>query len=322
MPPLMPDSRFPKTERGVQLLFRKSSSFSYLALAIVILVAHYCARALPNRGASPDAAAAVRFTPAHFDPAGFAPLRLAGAWQVEVGDPRFGGVSAMAIDQGGILALTDAGALVRLPLPGTKGAAIVRDLPAGPGSVKFKWNRDSEALARDPGGRGWWVAFEPWPQLWLYDPAFRRPLRTIDLGAERWSPNKGIEALVADAGGMTAFREPADEWLRIEGGRVRSHSMASDYGWISDAARLPDGRVVAVTRSITLTGFAKKLVAVETKDGSAILRPLADLSLGARDNVEAIAAEPRADGGTRLWMMTDNDFRSRAPTLLVALDLS
>jgi len=51
------------------------------------------------------------------------------------------------------------------------------------------------------------------------------------------------------------------------------------------------------------------------------VRSIARIALGARDNVEAIAAEPRAGGGTRLWLLTDNDFRPRAPTLLVALDL-
>jgi hypothetical protein len=116
------------------------------------------------------------------------------------------------------------------------------------------------------------------------------------------------------------FREPADEWLRIEGRTLRRHRMTSRYGSLSDAARLPDGRVLAVARKMALAGFAKRLLAVEDHNGSVQLRSLARLSLGATANVEAIAVEPRGQGA-RLWLMTDNDFRPRAPTLLVALDL-
>ena len=44
------------------------------------------------------------------------------------------------------------------------------------------------------------------------------------------------------------------------------------------------------------------------------------LGLGPLDNAEALAAEPIA-GGTRLWLMTDDNFRWPMRTLLVALDL-
>ena len=39
------------------------------------------------------------------------------------------------------------------------------------------------------------------------------------------------------------------------------------------------------------------------------------------DNVEALAAEPMPGGGTRLWLMTDNNLQQRRPTLLIALEL-
>ena len=43
-------------------------------------------------------------------------------------------------------------------------------------------------------------------------------------------------------------------------------------------------------------------------------------ALGPLDNAEALAAEPIA-GGTRLWLMTDDNFSWPMRTLLVALDL-
>ena len=318
---LMPDSGEPKTERGLQPLFRKLNIFSYLALATIVLAVHCWLRSIPNRADLPDATTAIRFTPVRFDPAGFAPLRLLGAWRVAVDDPRFGGVSALAIDRGHLLALTDSGTVIRFPRPGLPGPALVRDLGDGPGNPRFKHHRDSEALARDPAGCGWWVAFESWHQLWLFDADFRGPLRRIDLGRERWHHNRGVEAMIAGGGSLMLFPEGGSEWLQLRGTRLGEHRLANRYGSIADAARLPDGRLLLVTRKLGFGGLAKRLVVGEPGRGGALtLRPLASLGLGPLDNVEAIAIEPRPEG-TRLWLMTDNDFRPRAPTLLVALDL-
>ena len=45
------------------------------------------------------------------------------------------------------------------------------------------------------------------------------------------------------------------------------------------------------------------------------------LDLGPLDNMEGIAAERLPDGGTRLWIVSDDNFRPWMRTLLVALDL-
>src|SRR5690606_15457194 len=129
-----------------------------------------------------------------------------------------GGISALASDRGRLLALTDSGTLVRLPRPGQGNRASLRDLPSGPGNPGFKRNRDSEALARDPAGRGWWVAFEQWHQLWLFDAGFDRVLGRIDLGRGRWRANRGVEAMAADPAGLILFAEGSAEWWRIGAG--------------------------------------------------------------------------------------------------------
>ena len=318
---LMPDSKSPEAERRLQPRFSKASIFNYLALLILILAGDRWIGSIPNRSISPDALAAIRFTPAHFSAERFQPLRLVGAWKVEVADPRFGGISALAIDRGRLLALSDSGTVVTFPKPGEAGRAFVHDLPDGPGDPDFKRNRDSEALARDPAGRGWWVAFERWNQLWLYDSAFTKALMRVDLGRHRWRQNKGIEGMVADGGGLILFPETGSEWLEWRGGRTRVGRLANRSGRVSDAVRTSEGRLLAVMRQPGLEGLTKRLTVVErSRDGTLSLRSLARLGLGATDNIEAIAAEPRA-GGTRLWLMTDNDFRARAPTYLVALNL-
>jgi len=304
----------------VQQSFSKFSLFSGLAMALAILAIGAWLKSLPNRPDRPERIGAVHFQPVNFDPAGFAPLRLVGAWEVEVDDPRFGGVSAVAVDHGRLLALTDSGTLIQLPMPGGGQEAIVRDLPAGPANSGSKINRDSEALARDPAGRGWWVAFEQWHQLWLYDPGFSRALIRIDFGRHRWSDNKGIEAMIAADDGLLIFPERGEEWLRIRGDSMEAGRLVSPYGYLSDGVRIPDGTILLVTREMGPAGLAKRLVTVEPEGSSKTLRSLARLELGALDNVEAIASEPGTNGAIRLWCMTDNDFRRGQRTLLVALD--
>ena len=321
---LMPESGSPQTEQAVQPLFRKSRVFSYLPLITVffaVLVFDQWVNSVEVRSDGPARWAKISFQPLRLDPVAFAPLRLAGAWQVRVDDPRFGGVSALAIDGEALLAVTDSGSLIRLPHPGRGNEALVLDLPAGPGIPQFKVNRDSESLVRDPAGRGWWVGFEFWHQLWLYDPGFARALKHIDLGEDRWRANGGLEAIAADSRGLLLFPQSGDEWLHLDGQRLRRHRLVSPFGDLADATRLPDGRLLLVTRKFGLNGLDKHLVWAEEKGGKLNLRRIARLGLGRRDNIEGLAAQPLGQTGARLWLITDNDFRPRAPTLLVALDL-
>ena len=318
---VMPDSGSPDAERRLQPRFRKASFFNYLTLFLLVLAGDCWIGSIPNRADMPDSLAAVRFIPAHFSPERFRPVGLAGVWKVEVDDPRFGGVSALAIEHGQLLALSDSGTVIMFPKPRESGKAFVHDLPVGPGDPGFKRNRDSEALARDPAGRGWWVAFERWNQLWLYDWDFRQARMRVEFGRHRWRQNKGIEAMVAEEGKLALFPETGREWLELGPGQARAGRLANRFGYVTDAVRASEGRLLLVTRQPGFNGLAKRLVvAGQAGNGALALRQLAGLGLGATDNIEAMAAEPRP-GGTRLWLMTDNDFRARAPTYLVALDL-
>ena len=299
-------------------MFRKIKLFSYLALALLVLGFEYWISALPDRADAPLRLADVRYQPVGLDPNGFAPLKLAGAWRVEVDDPRFGGVSALAIDGDRLVALTDSGTVAHLPRPGSgRSRAWVRDLAGGPGDPAFKSNRDSEALLHDPRGRGWWVAFENRDVLWLFDRWFRRVLGRVDLSGQRWRTNTGIEGLAADGAALLAFPEGGDAIVRIAPGSVAARALDQGFGRISDAVRLPDGRLLLLGRHPTPAGFANRLLVME--DGRP--RELARLRLGALENAEGLAAEPLRGGGTRIWLITDNGFRRRLPTLLVALDI-
>ena len=234
------------------------------------------------------------------------------------GDPLFGGVSALAIDRGRLLALTDSGRLVRFrPASGT---AEIGELPAGPGSGRFKRNRDTEALIRDPGGMGWWVAFESHHEIWLYDPGFRRALRRIRLGERGWRANRGVEGLASDGPSLLAFPEFGGQVLQLSGSRGRTIAIANSRGRISDVVAIAAGRFIAVERRLTPFGFRNSLVMLnKARSGYRFGRRI-PLPLGALDNVEAIAVERRPCGKRRLWLMTDDNFQAPLRTLLIALD--
>jgi hypothetical protein len=263
-------------------------------------------------------AAGIEFAPVRLAAAEFAPLRLAGAWQLTSTDRRFGGISSLAIDGSLLVALTDSGALIRFR-PG-RDAALIGELPDGPGPGGFKRNRDSEALVRDSLGRGWWVAFENRHALWLFDPTFQRALQRIDLGPRGWGVNRGIEGLATDGDALLLLHEDGNHLLRVTGTRARPFRIAGARGPISEAAAIGPGRYLAVERRVTPTGFRNALVSLE-KAGLAYRFGLrTSLPLGRLDNVEAMAVERRPGGAHRLWLMTDDNFQRPFRTLLIALD--
>jgi hypothetical protein len=312
----MPDPRSLKAERRVQQLFSTSSFLTILLAAMLVVGAHGLLRSLPDRQPRPPALAAVTFEPVRINPAGFAPLRVGGAWRMISSEPRMGGVSALALDRGMLVALTDSGVLIRFPRPGRGEFALFRDLPSGPGVATYKSQRDSEALTRDWAGRGWWVAFENRHSAWLFDPGFARVLRRTDLSGLGWRPNTGAEGAFSTEAGLLLVPESGDELVRLASSRVERLPLGGNFGRLADAARLPDGRIIVLARNYSPAGFSARLLLIG-KDRK--LRPLARLALGRLANPEAIAAEP-IQGGVRLWVMTDNDYRRRVPTLLIALD--
>ena len=86
----------------------------------------------------------------------------------------------------------------------------------------------------------------------------------------------------------------------------------------SDATRLRNGRLAVLVRRLSMTGFASE-VRISGKPGRASLR--LKLPLGPLANAEAIATVPLGDGGTRLWIATDDNSKPWMRTWLLALDL-
>lgn len=317
----MPDSRAIDAEREVQETFRKSQLFQLLILGAAVLLFGRWVGRLPDRTELGPRVASIAFHRLRLDPSGFAPLQLVGAWTLTSTDPRLGGVSALAIDGNDLIGLTDAGAVIRFEKPaGGTAQAWIDELPDGPRNPRFKSHRDSESLLRDPLGRGWWVGFENFNQLWLYDGDFGRAVGRIDFGRRRWPWNTGLEALSSDGGALLLLTEAGDQVVEVRGSSERTFPIENPAGRISDAARLPSGQLWVVNRHLTALGFANWIALLQpTRTGFRYGQRIR-LGVGLLDNVEALAAERLPDGGTRLWLMTDDNFQRPLRTLLIALD--
>ena len=302
----------------MQPQFRKRELAAGLLLLAAIALFDLLLARIPSRHQLGWRDVRIEFEPVRLNAGEFAPLRLAGAWRMTSTDPRFGGVSALAVDGQQLVALTDAGALIRFQ-PGQSDARI-GDLPGGPGDGQFKRYRDSEALTRDPSGRGWWVAFENRHQLWLFDASFDRALQRIDLGGRGWSVNRGIEGLAADNDALLLLHEKGDNLLRVTGTGAQSFRIAGARGRASDLAAISPDRHLAIERRVTLLGFRNALVWLEKAGPDYRFGRRSELPLGPLDNLEAIAVERRAGGALRLWLLTDDNFQAPQRTLLIALD--
>ncbi len=326
----MPDSLSTEAERKVQRTVRIGAAAAALLLVALLLAAHYYFITLPNRSEAGARTAVLKLRPAGISASAGAPFRVAAAYRVTSSDARFGGISGVAIDGNDLVAISDSGVVVRFPKPGAATASLparIAELPAGPGPAGFKSGRDSEAIARDPAGRGWWVAFERRDEVWLYDEGFRRPLRRLVLSGQPLLHNRGMEGLVAEGRQLHLFPEAGGAMLAAEAGearRVPLHGIGGRYpwsGWVSDAALLPDGRLLLVERRLSPLGFTNALVLLERSRAGYRASKRMELPLSRTDNLEAVAVDRGPDGATRLWLMTDNDQRPFPDTLLMAIDL-
>ena len=316
----MPDSRLNGAERALQQSFRKIFIFNGLLMAVFVALAYLPIRALPDRNERPATVVALGFEPVELPPVQ-APLHLAGAWVAVAADPRFAGLSGLAIDQGRFLAVSDLGAVVRFDLPTARQPkAELQDLRIGPGRFGKKKSRDAESLARDPHGRGWWVGYEQQHSLWFYGPMFDRALASIDLRGTNWRANRGAEGLLMRQGRLLVVAENGSDAVRVDGSRPKLLKLYS-RAEVADAARAPDGSDWVLTRSEGLNGIEQVIApVVETHDGFLVGRGW-PLPKDAFDNFEGMAIEPRPDGRWRFWLISDDGHRVMARTLLIALDL-
>lgn len=316
----MGDSRLNGAERFLQRMFRKRSFFNILFMAGAVVAAYVPIGALPDRRPLPPRTVTLSYRPVAL-PSSSGPLQLAGAWEVKADDSRLGGLSALIIDDGQFLAVSDLGAVIRFDPPSVSmPMASLSDLNVGPGPKGKKWARDAESLVRDPRKRGWWIGYEQRHSLWLYDDQFTRGLAAVDLKRPDWRDNRGAEGLTSHGDGLMVLAENGREAMEIGTGGIAR--LALDAGAeVADAARAPNGSVWLLLRSKSRRGISQGIAPLIREGATFRAGPAWPLPKAAFDNYEGMVIVPLAKGGWRFWLVTDDGHRFMARTLLVALDL-
>ena len=283
----------------------------------------------------------VRFEPVAFDESDTGRRRdgrlvWLGEWKLTSNDPRFGGLSAMHVADGRVTAFSDAGWLIRFPLP-TTGAQVraeIGPLPEGPGVVALKSDRDIESLI--VAGSQAWIGLEGRNAIWRYD---RRTWRVTSWAApramHRWPSNRGAEAMLRLPDGRFVIFEEGDGRAAtsrallfagdpsVRGTRVATMIYAKPRGYrTTDATLLPDGRALVLQRRFAfLEGVSAKLSLVDLGglgDGAVLRpRPVADFHRPINvDNMEALSVT-REGRRTILWIASDDNNNPLQRTLLM-----
>ena len=269
-------------------------------------------------------------------------LRFLEGWSLASADDRFGGISALHVEGGEVVAISDVGVLMRFPVPGARARLPVRFDPLleGPGPRTRKSNRDSEAMV--VAGDRLWVLFERYNMVWRYDRNSLRAQSAARPAALRpWGGNRGAESLAALADGrFLILVEGADDGApfsdaalvagdpSVPGTAAARLRYRRPPGYrATDAAPLPDGRVLVVNRRFRLLeGVSARLVVVDpaglgegaTLEGREIARLEAPLNV---DNMEALSVT-QEDGRTIVWIASDDNFSPLQRTLLLKFELT
>jgi hypothetical protein len=265
-------------------------------------------------------------------------LRYLGGWRITSNDFRFGGISAMHVVKDEVTAVSDAGSLIRfsLPGPGRPSAARIDALPDGPGSARVKGDRDAEAMTVH-GGRAW-IGFERRNAVWRYRRGnWRSDSAAAPAGMRKWRSNRGGEAMLRLPGGrFLIFSEGGggespvllfDGDPALPGTKAQALRYRPPPGYrITDAARLPDGRLLLLNRRVALfEGMSAKLSLAAPPGPKAGIVLAGEVIAELRrpltvDNMEALSVT-RENGRTIVWIASDDNFNPLQRTLLLKFAL-
>ena len=308
-------------------------------LALILLLSASVAKA-------PDSRSVVYFEPIALDRdrperRDFDQLELLGAWRLTSNNPYFGGISSMRVKDGHILALSDASYVFRFNFNGRQrqGPMRVRQLP-GIYTSRFP-DRDAESMTSDPNSGTMWVGFEASNTIRRYSPNLGAKMAWVaPVAMAGWPDNTGPESLLRLSDGRfivisEAARGPSEsvEALIFPGDPIDNGRNTKRFYYKpprgfspTDAALLPDGRVLVVNRRFTITeGVSAKLTIFDPREirWEQIIRSdmIASLSPPLRiDNMEALSVE-RRNGRTIVWIASDDNFNPLQQTLLMKFAL-
>lgn len=267
-------------------------------------------------------------------------LTLIDGWELESDNSDFGGFSALnAMGDGRLLALSDASILAGFTIGKGRTArdAFIAPLPIRKGERSTKKDQDSESLTHDPVSGRYWVGFEHNHRIRRYSPGFARAEATgAPAAMAQWPKNGGAEAIVRRSdGSFVVFAETHSSRPGFttglifksdpseRGARSQEFSYRAPPGYrLTDAAALPDGRMMALHRQFGyFSGFRAKLGVIEAGSiaPGSIVEPRIIATLVPPfpvDNMEGIAVDQEA-GKTIVWVISDDNYFAIQRTLLL-----
>lgn len=298
----------------------------------------------PLRDRVPIADGQVIATPVSLNPKDLTQRRLGGlvfrrGWVLHSDQPRFGGISAMHVDQGQVTAINDSGDVLLFSLPGAAPPRLrVIALPLGHAPATRKRDRDTEAMAVH--GDHVWIAFERHNLIARHRlPGWQLERFAKPRAMQGWGRNSGPESLVRLSDGrFLAIEEGGGdpEYSRVamfdgDPAVMETPALTGRYRRVpgyraTDAAQLPDGRLMILNRRADLGRFPAVLTIAELpewRQGATIEgRELARLARPlTTDNMEALSVA-REGGRTIVRIASDDNFMGFQRTLLLEFELA
>lgn len=270
-------------------------------------------------------------------------IRFVRGWHLVSPHSRFGGFSAIArIGPGQFELIGDNGYASSLTLD-SRGAVAgfrIRALPTPDGRPQRKSMVDAEAMTIDPASGKRWIAFEKQNQIWRLDPRLSTIESRRDLPVRsRWPSKSGPEAMVRLADGRTIIlsegsdADPRGNEALVYAGDpaapgpapIRFFYDSGNRGRVSDAAALPDGRILIVHRRLGFDPVFTTVIAIADpadikKDAVVRSRTIGRVPAPLAENYEG-AAVTVEQGRTWLWLVADNNFHVWQRSLLLQFEL-
>ncbi len=281
------------------------------------------------------------------------PLKITGAWELDSQNAHFGGYSALILlGIGDLYAGSDRGRIMHLRM--VDGAPVsdgtVLDFPPGHGEVR-RGIADLEAFTRDPETGTIWAAYEHGNVIERITPDGTIK-RAKPPQMANWSRNSGPETMVRLADGrFLVLGEAPEEQGRtnrpgllfdgdpVEGAEAIEFRFATTPGHSPvDAALLPNGEVIILTRRVEYSVPAKFHASLYRADPSEIVegeewsgRMLASLGQAYwGENFEGIEFVPdpvgadeeageKAEPSGSLYLIADDNLSAFQSTILMRL---